>query len=153
MYYVNKVGVLYCCNAETGEWVFRKRINAPCWASPIGVTSPNGESLAYFPMKDGVTLVLRPGPEFDEVARNVLWSEEQLAEAAKAARQQRQQNRPADKPVPAAGSPEAQLAQLPEQKLHEVFSYGDPVVYAMAIADGRLMLRTGPHLYCIASDQ
>lgn len=43
VYYVNKVGVLYCIDQETGEQVFAKRIGNPCWASAVGVIKPDGE--------------------------------------------------------------------------------------------------------------
>lgn len=152
VYYVNKSGILYCLDAETGQEFYRERLGDACWASPVGVTTNQGQSLVYFVLKNGETLVLQPGPDFEEVARNVLWNEGQLAEAAKAARRQREQNRPTDKPVPAPGSLEARLARLPEQQLHKMFSYGDPVVYAVAVADGRLLIRTGQRLYCIATE-
>lgn len=61
VYYVNKVGVLYCINQETGSQVFAKRIGNPCWASAVGVTNSADEQLVYFVLKNGFTIVLRPG--------------------------------------------------------------------------------------------
>ena len=46
--------------------------------------------------------------------------------------------------------PESMLAGMPETELHKMFSYGDPTAYAAAIVEGRLLVRTGQHLYCVA---
>lgn len=151
VYYVNKSGILYCLDAETGEEVYRNRIGSPCWASAIGVTTSAGRSLVYFIMKDGKTLVLNPVDSFQVVARNELWSDEEMLAASAAAKQQRQDNSvPADQAPPKAG-PEKIFAGMPEAQLHKLFSYGDPTVYAAAIVEGRLLIRTGQHLYCVGS--
>ena len=42
------------------------------------------------------------------------------------------------------------LAEMPEEQLHQMFAYGDPPAYASAIVDGRLLIRTGQHLYCVS---
>ena len=61
VYYVNKSGVLFCVDQETGENVFAHRIGNPCWASAIGVETEAGEKYAFFVLKNGFTVVLRPG--------------------------------------------------------------------------------------------
>ena len=38
---------------------------------------------------------------------------------------------------------------MPEARLHQIFSYGDPTVYATALVEGCLLVRTGQHLYCV----
>ncbi|MHC5108969.1 MAG: outer membrane protein assembly factor BamB family protein [Planctomycetota bacterium] len=149
VYYVSKSGVLYCCSAESGELLFRKRIGDPCWASAMGVRTPDGQSLAYFVMKNGETLILRPGRTFDEVARNTLWDEEQMQVAAAAARRQRVANQVPQGDSPRKEGPEQALAEMPESTLHRMFSYGDPTVYAAALVEGCLLIRTGQHLYCV----
>ena len=150
VYYVTKAGVLYCLDAETGEELFRERIGGPSWASALGVTTSGGESLVYFVMKDGETLVLKPADTFEAVARNELWNEEQLLVAAEAARKQRAANAvPPEEAAPKEG-PEKMLAEMPEAQLHRAFSYGDPTAYAAAVVEGRLLIRTGQHLYCVA---
>jgi outer membrane protein assembly factor BamB len=150
VYYVSKAGVLYGVDAETGEELFRERIGGPAWASAIGVTTSSGESLVYFVMKSGETLILEPADTLQVVARNELWDEEAMLAAAEAARKQRVANAvPPDEAPPKEG-PEAVFAQMPEAQLHQAFSYGDPTVYAAAIVEGRLLVRTGQYLYCVA---
>jgi hypothetical protein len=152
VYYVNKAGVLYCVNAETGRQVFAKRIDNPCWASAIGVKNPAGEDLAYFPLKNGTTIVLRPGEQYDQVARNRLWDAEEMVEAAREATELRRTNAvPVDQAKPKTG-PERVFAGLPERQLHQMFSYGDPTVYGFAASGGSLLFRTGQRLYCVRID-
>lgn len=151
VYYVTKSGILYAVDAESGDELFRQRLGGPCWASAIGVETENGDAYVYFVTKKGETIVLRPGREFDEVARNQLWDEEQVQQAAAAAQRQRQANRvPPDQAPPKKG-PEQQFAGMPEAMLHQIFSYGDPIVYATALVEGCLLIRTGQHLYCVGS--
>ncbi len=153
VYYVNKSGVLFCVSQESGERVFAHRIGNPCWASAIGVNAGKGEKFVYFVLKNGFTVVLRPGDEYDQVARNQLWDVEQMQAAADAASKQRKKNAvPADQAKPKSG-PEEMLAGIPEQSLHQMFSYGDPTVYAVTIIDGSLLIRTGQHLYCVRNKQ
>jgi hypothetical protein len=150
VYYVNKAGILFCIDQKTGEQVFAKRIGNPCWASAIGVTTAAGEQYAYFVMKNGFTLVLRPGSEYDQVARNQLWDREQMVAAAELAASTRKRNAvPPDQAVPKEG-PEKIFAGMSESALHQMFSYDDPTAYAVAIAKGRILVRTGQHLYCIS---
>ncbi|MGV3484607.1 MAG: PQQ-binding-like beta-propeller repeat protein [Planctomycetaceae bacterium] len=149
VYYVNKVGVLYCIDQESGEQLFAKRIGNPCWASAVGVTAANGEQLVYFVLKNGFTIVLRPGDAYDQVARNQLYDAEAMIEASRAAEQQRKANTvPADQAAPKTG-PEKVFAGMPESQLHQMFSYGDPTVYGVAVARDRLLVRTGQHLFCV----
>lgn len=70
VYLVNKVGVLNCLDAETGELCYRSRLGTQCWASPIV-----SEDRIYFFGKDGKTVVVRSGPEFEVIATNQLWDE------------------------------------------------------------------------------
>jgi outer membrane protein assembly factor BamB len=152
VYYVNRSGILYCVDAETGTELYRERIGSPSWASAIGVTTSSGESLVYFVMKTGETLILRPATTFQAVARNELWNEEQLLAAAEAARAQRAANAVPPEEAPPKEGPEAVFADMPEKALHEIFSYGDPTVYGAVVVEGRLLVRTGQHLYCVAAE-
>ena len=69
VYYVNKIGVLYCVDETTGKQLFAKRIGNPCWASAIGAASDDGKGRVYFVLKNGATIVIRPGKEYDQIAR------------------------------------------------------------------------------------
>ena len=149
VYYVNKVGVLYCINQESGEQVFAKRIGNPCWASAVGVTRPDGEQLVYFVLQNGFTIILKPGDQYDQVARNQLYDAAAFLEASRAAEQQRKANAvPPEQAAPKSG-PEKVFAGMPEKQLHQMFSYGDPMVYGVAVASDHLLIRTGQHLYCV----
>ncbi len=149
VYYVNKAGVLYCVDEKTGEQRYAKRIGNPCWASAIGSHNENGEARIYFVQKNGFSIVLRPGDEYDQIARNQLWDRNEMMEAAERAEKLRTANAvPADQARPKSG-PEKLFAKLPEQQLHQMFSYGDPTVYGVAAVEGSLLIRTGQHLYCL----
>lgn len=151
VYYVNKVGVLFCINQETGKQVFAKRIGNPCWASAIGITRSDGEQLVYFVLKNGYTVILKPGDQYEQVARNQLYDVDDMVEASLAAAQQRKANAvPPEQAAPKTG-PEKVFAGLPEKELHEMFSYGDPTVYGVAVGGDRLLVRTGQHLYCVGN--
>jgi outer membrane protein assembly factor BamB len=152
VYYVNKAGVLYCVDQETGKQVFAKRIGNPCWASAIGVTKPDGEQLVYIVLKNGYSIVMRPGDQYDQVAKNQLYDAQAMIEASEEAEKQRRANTvPPDQAVPKTG-PEKFLAGMPESRLHEMFSYGDPMVYGVAVASDRLLIRTGQRLYCVGGE-
>jgi len=149
VYYVTKSGVLYCVDALTGEELFRARMGAPSWASAVGVTTAGGRSLVYFVMKDGETVILEPADTLKIVARNELWSEEHARAAARTAREQRTANAVPPEEAPVKEGPEQVFAEMSESKLHEAFSYSDPTAYAVAVVEGRVLIRTGQHLYCV----
>ena len=68
VYFLNKVGVLYCVDAMSGETIYQQRLRAECWATPI-VSSAG----VYFFAKDGTTRIVRHGREFEILASNQLW--------------------------------------------------------------------------------
>ena len=68
VYYVNKVGAVFCLDDTTGRSHYARRIAGPCWATPIAA----GDHVFFF-AKDGTTTVLQAGPDFREVAVNQLW--------------------------------------------------------------------------------
>ena len=69
VYYINKIGVLYCLDRETGNMHYMERLGTQCWATPI-VT---GDKLFFFG-KDGKTQIVRAGEKFDLLASNLLWN-------------------------------------------------------------------------------
>ncbi len=68
VYFLNKVGVLYCVDVKSGETVYQQRLRAECWATPI-VTDAG----IYFFAKDGTTRIVRRGREFEVLESNQLW--------------------------------------------------------------------------------
>ena len=68
VYTINRVGVLFCLDRETGKELFAKRLAGGTWSTPVVV----GEQLYIFG-RDGQTTVLKVGPEYTEVALNPLW--------------------------------------------------------------------------------
>lgn len=76
-YFINSAGVVFCLDMNTGEQHYAKRIDGVCWASPLGVGD-----YVYFFTKEGITTVIKAGPEFEKVASNRLWDEEISTESA-----------------------------------------------------------------------
>ncbi len=72
-YWVNKAGVVFCYDAETGEKHYSKRIDQGCWATPVAV-----DDRLYIFGKDGLTTVLVAGPEFNVISKNQLWNPDEL---------------------------------------------------------------------------
>ena len=70
VYYLNKTGVLFCLDLESGEPHYTKRLGVECWATPLVAGGH-----VYFFGKRGETVVLKAGPTFDKVAVNQLWDE------------------------------------------------------------------------------
>lgn len=67
-YFVNRSGVLFCLDLETGKQIYAGRVKSSIWATPIGV----GNNVYLFG-KDGVTTVVDAGDSFDKKATNTLW--------------------------------------------------------------------------------
>ncbi|MEM6470538.1 MAG: PQQ-binding-like beta-propeller repeat protein [Planctomycetota bacterium] len=68
VYTVNKVGVVHCLDAESGEKIYAKRAGGMCWSTPIA-----SEGSIYLFAKDGLTTVVKPGSEFEVIAECELW--------------------------------------------------------------------------------
>ena len=67
-FFVNKAGVLFCLETETGNVLYAERLGTSCWGTPIVA-----KDLVYFFGKDGKTQVVRAGSAFEVVASNDLW--------------------------------------------------------------------------------
>lgn len=72
VYFLNKVGVLTCIDAKTGDELYRKRLRAECWATPI--VAENG---IHFFGKDGTVRTIERGPEFNVISTSQLWPPDQ----------------------------------------------------------------------------
>lgn len=67
LYTISRDNILHCIDAATGEIVWLQRLSGTHSASPVFA-----DGKIYVASEDGVTLVLRPGGKYDEVARNSL---------------------------------------------------------------------------------
>lgn len=68
VYYISRVGVLYCLNRHTGEELYAQRLPGPCWATPIC----QGDRVYLFG-KDGQTTVIKVGDKYEVLATNAAW--------------------------------------------------------------------------------
>ena len=67
LYTITRDNILHCIEAASGDVVWMKRLTGVHSASPVLV-----DGRIYILSEDGVTLVLRPGSKYDEIARNEL---------------------------------------------------------------------------------
>jgi outer membrane protein assembly factor BamB len=78
-YFVNRQGVIYCLDLESGEEKYAQRTADSVWATPFAA----GEHL-YFFGKKGTTTVIKAGQAFEEVAVNQLLTGEAETDSEKA---------------------------------------------------------------------
>lgn len=120
-YWVNRVGAVYCLDAASGQVDYMERVKQGCWATPIGAGAH-----IYFFGKDGLTTVLNSGAKFQVLAENSLWS--------------------ADSPPPNhVPTPENES----EERRRSAAMFSRPTVYAAAIVNGSILLRTGSQVFCV----
>ena len=154
VYLIDKNGILFCLDRDTGKEVFSKRLPNHQWATPI---SANGKLFLFG--KDGVTTILKAGPEWNLIANNRLWSEEDFqkrkdAEVLKA--KEEEAKNPPRSPGPTGrpgrggpgGGPPLPPAELEATRASAV---GD-VVYGAAAVSGCILIRTGSDLYCVRGE-
>ena len=79
IYMVSDDGIVNCIDAATGDGVWQERIGGAFAASPIygaGTrhqgNQPGAESRIYFCDQDGQTTIVKPGREYEELAKNTL---------------------------------------------------------------------------------
>ncbi len=68
-YFVNRQGVVFCLDSETGEEIYAKRV--PCgsvWATPLAL-----HGNIYLFGKGGVTTIIESADELTEISTNDLW--------------------------------------------------------------------------------
>lgn len=73
VYMVSKAGVAFCLRADSGEEIWRARLQGQCWASAVGL-----RDRVYFFGVDGVTTVVGAGNEFEVLAESKLAVDERL---------------------------------------------------------------------------
>ena len=120
-YWVNRVGVVYCYDAESGENVYTKRTESSCWATPVGI----GDRLYIFG-KEGMTTVLKAGREFEVLAENKLW-----------------------KPGDIENTPLSPADQSSEERRRGAAMFSGPTLYGVALAGSDIIIRVGNRLFCI----
>ena len=142
-YFVTKSGLVHCIDMKSGEELYAERVDNPCWATPVGA----GEHI-YFFGKDGVTTVIKSGPDFEKVATNRLWSATDFA-----TRRDEAKKRAADTlPKPPEGKGPGAGAPLPKEELDAArYSAVGDVVYGVAAVEGLFVIRTGTELHCVRS--
>lgn len=120
-YWVNRSGVIFCYDAQSGEPVYTQRTGQSCWATPFA----NGDHIYWFG-KDGLVTIIDSGREFKKVAENQVWDAEQL---------------PPDASLP---PPEED-----EQRRRAAAAFSGATLYGYAVADGRFIVRIGNRLFSI----
>lgn len=71
VYVIDKLGILYCLDLETGETHYTERLHLEAWATPIAQPGR-----LYVFGKDGTTKVIKTGAIYRELATNHLWDAE-----------------------------------------------------------------------------
>lgn len=127
VYFINKVGVLYCVDAETGREVYARRTAGPCWAQPIAT----GEYVYLF-HKDGQTTVVSAGPDFAVIAENRMWPK-------------------SHPPLPTRDYEYTPVDDQDSRPSKPAGHYRDPLVYGVAAVEGAFVVRLGTHLFCVGS--
>lgn len=124
-YWVNRVGVVFCLDAATGNIAYTERLKQGCWATPVGI----GDRVYVFG-KDGLTTVLASGDEFRVLAENALWSPDQ----------------PPVNHAPTVEEPT-------EERRRSAALFSRPTLYGVAVVDGSIVLRTGSQLFCVRNPE
>jgi outer membrane protein assembly factor BamB len=65
LYSISRDNILHCLDASSGKIIWMQRLSGVHWASPV-----YADGRIYILSEEGVTLVLRPGAKYAEVARN-----------------------------------------------------------------------------------
>ncbi len=118
-YWVNRVGVVSCFDAATGEIVYRERTKQSCWATPL----PIGDRI-YFFGKEGLTTVLAAGRKFEVLSENQLWKPEDL-------------------------KPETVAEESTEERRRAAAMFSGPTVYGIAAVNHFIVIRIGNQAFCI----
>ncbi|WP_404307231.1 outer membrane protein assembly factor BamB family protein [Neorhodopirellula lusitana] len=119
-YWVNRAGVVYCFDAETGESLYTKRIEQSCWATPVAA----GDRI-YFFGTGGTVTVLSAGREFKVLAENETWTDESL---------------PKEQPL---------AEEKSEERRRGVAMFSRPTLYGVAVASDAFLIRVGNALICV----
>lgn len=152
-YFITGQGVMYCLDLATGEQKYAQRIGESAWATPIAV-----EDRVYCFGKGGSFTVLKAGPKFEILAQGRTWPEgEEDSSADKGSTEL-----PSGVGGPGAGGPGAGGgrpggAQGGQQGRGQGGGgggagpmAGGATQYAAVIVPGKILIRRGGAMYCIA---
>ncbi|MGE0760919.1 MAG: PQQ-binding-like beta-propeller repeat protein [Pirellulaceae bacterium] len=120
-YWINRTGVVFCYDAETGTKHYAERVKQAPWATPLGV----GNRLYLFG-KDGLATVLEAGPQFKVLAENWLWD-----------------------PDAVQADPSIVERETDPRRRAGAAMHAKPEVYGIAAVTGTLVARTGDRLYAV----
>lgn len=120
-YWVNRTGVVYCFDLETGALNYKERLKQSCWATPFGF----GDRV-YFPGKDGLVTTIAAGKAFKSLSENELWD-----------------------PNAVVIDPKVGASEATEEMRRSAAMFAGPTLYGCAISSGRIVMRTGDTVYCI----
>jgi outer membrane protein assembly factor BamB len=70
IYFVSSLGVVSCLDARTGEQLWQHRLGGNFAASPL-----LADGKLYFTSQEGITTVVKPGREYEELAKNQLFGQ------------------------------------------------------------------------------
>lgn len=70
-YFVNRSGVMYCLDQETGKEEYAERVGGSLWATPIALSSK-----LLLPLKDGTINIVSSGAKFKEFGTTVVFGSE-----------------------------------------------------------------------------
>ena len=73
-YFVNRSGVVYCLDLQTGKQQYAKRTQGSVWATPLAT-----RDRLYLFGTNGTTTIVKSGATFKTLAENQLWSTESQA--------------------------------------------------------------------------
>lgn len=74
IYFVSSLGVATCLEANTGAPLWQHRLGGNYAASPLAA-----DGKLYFTSIEGITTVVRPGRDYDELAKNQLFGQTQAS--------------------------------------------------------------------------
>ena len=153
-YWVNNAGIVTAFDTKSGKQFFAERIQQTCWAAPLGF----GDRV-YFFGKEGLTTVLKAGPEFRILAENGLW--DAPASTGKPGGDEhgghgKKPKTPADpqaKPPQTKENPDGKSPGKPGKDGDRTGPgskmFADPIQYGVAVVNGNLVIRSGAVVYCI----
>jgi len=153
-YFVNRTGVLYCQDLETGEERYVERTPESVWCTPVA----DDHAVLLFG-KGGTITAVAKGPEFKVLGSMKLWADEPPMEPE------------SPRPMPEGGAPAA-VGRPPMGERRPPMSEGErpmgegrrpmgegrggppgppsgPTLYGIAMSDGKLFARRGETLFCL----